>query len=67
MSDDKRVRNTKQVLEDSMDTRQLAKQKLSMCSGDGDLAALEKKVKDLSVVNLSKKVRMNQNCRMTST
>lgn len=44
-----------------MDTRQLAKQKLSMCSDDGDLAALEKKVKDLSVVNLSKKVRMNQN------
>lgn len=67
MSDDKRVRNTKQVLEDSMDTRQLAKQKLSMCSGNGDLAALEKKVKDLSVVNLSRKVGMNQNSHMTVT
>lgn len=40
-----------------MDTRQLAKQKLSMCGADEDLAALEKKVKDLSVVDLSKKVQ----------
>nr|XP_046250599.1 laminin subunit beta-4 [Scatophagus argus] len=56
MSDEKRVRNANKALEDSMDTRQEVKQKLSTCSSRGDLAPLEKKVKELSVVDLNRKV-----------
>ncbi|XP_034542548.1 laminin subunit beta-4 [Notolabrus celidotus] len=56
MSDEKRVRNAGKVMEDSMDTRQDAKLKLSMCSSRGDLAPLEKKVKELSIANLNQKV-----------
>ncbi|TDH10018.1 hypothetical protein EPR50_G00093320 [Perca flavescens] len=58
MLDEKRVRNASRALEDSMDTRQEVKHKLSMCSssGSGDLALLEKNVKELSVVNLNRKL-----------
>lgn len=66
-SDEKRVRNANEALEDSMDTRQKAKHKLSMCSGGGDLAPLEKKAEELSAVDLNRKVSINQNCHMTST
>lgn len=54
---DKRVRDANQALEDSMDTRQKAKHKLSMCSGKGDLAPLEKKTEDLNATDLNRKVR----------
>lgn len=67
MSDEKRVRNANKALEDSIDTRQKAKHKLSMCSDGGDLALLEKKAEELSAVDLNRKVRINQNCHMTST
>lgn len=67
MSDEKRVRNASKALEDSMDTRQEVKHKLSMCSSRGDLAPLEKKIKDLSVVDLNRKVSINQNCHMPHT
>ncbi|KAM4733907.1 laminin subunit beta-4 isoform 2-T2 [Anableps anableps] len=56
MSDEKRLRNSNKAVEDSMDTRQEAKRKLSMCSGRGDLATLEKKVKELSMRKLNQKV-----------
>ncbi|XP_019113332.2 laminin subunit beta-4 [Larimichthys crocea] len=55
MSEEKRVRNANRALEDSMDTRQEVKHKLSACS-KGDLAPLEKKVKELSVVDLNRKI-----------
>ncbi|KAM9352424.1 laminin subunit beta-4 [Symphorus nematophorus] len=57
MVDEKRVRNANRVLEESMDTRQDVKHKLSMCSsGMGDLGLLDKKVKELSVGTLNRKV-----------
>ncbi|XP_047201049.1 laminin subunit beta-4 isoform X2 [Girardinichthys multiradiatus] len=56
MSDEKRLRNSNKAVEDAMDTRQEVKRKLSMCSGRGDLATLEKKVKDLSTLKLNQKV-----------
>ncbi|CAJ1055766.1 laminin subunit beta-4 [Xyrichtys novacula] len=56
MSDEKRVRNANEAVEDSMDIRQDAKHKLSMCSGRGDLGPLEKKVKELDVVDFNRKV-----------
>ncbi|KAI3370558.1 hypothetical protein L3Q82_007070 [Scortum barcoo] len=56
MSDEKRVRNANKALEDSMDTRQEVKHKLSMCSSSGDLAPLEKKMKDLSMVSLNQQI-----------
>uniref|UniRef100_A0A3Q2TNH0 Laminin subunit beta-4-like n=1 Tax=Fundulus heteroclitus TaxID=8078 RepID=A0A3Q2TNH0_FUNHE len=56
MSDEKRVRSSNKAVEDSMDTRQEVKRKLSMCGGGGDLATLEKKVKELSVLKLNQKV-----------
>ncbi|XP_049929321.1 laminin subunit beta-4 [Epinephelus moara] len=56
MSDEKRVRNANKALEDSMDTRQEVKRKLSMDSDKGDLAPVEKKIKELSVVDLNRKV-----------
>ncbi|XP_070687634.1 laminin subunit beta-4 [Pempheris klunzingeri] len=56
MSDEKRVRNANKAVEDSMDTRQEVKHKLSTCSSRGDLAQLGKKVKELSVENLNRKV-----------
>ncbi|CAK6979151.1 laminin subunit beta-4 [Scomber scombrus] len=56
LSDEKRVKNANEALEDSMDTRQEAKHKLSMCSSRGDLAPLEKSVKALSVVGLNRKI-----------
>lgn len=59
---DKRVRDANNALEDSMDTRQKAKHKLSMCSGKGDLVPLEKKTEDLNVTDLNRKVG---NCHMT--
>lgn len=59
---DKRVRDANQALEDSMDTRQKAKHKLSMCSGKGDPSPLEKKIEDLNVTDLNRKVG---NCHMT--
>lgn len=56
MSEEKRVRNANKAVEDSMDTRQEVKRKLSTCSSRGDLALLEKKVNGLSVVNLNQQV-----------
>ncbi|XP_014860210.1 PREDICTED: laminin subunit beta-4-like [Poecilia mexicana] len=56
MSDEKRVRNSIKAVEDSMDTRQETKRKLSMCSGRADLATLEKKVKELNVRQLNQKI-----------
>ncbi|XP_015257331.1 PREDICTED: laminin subunit beta-4-like isoform X1 [Cyprinodon variegatus] len=56
MSDEKRLRNSSKAVEDSMDTRQELKRKLSMCKGRGPMAALEKKVKELSVLKLNQKV-----------
>lgn len=50
------MKNANEALEDSMDTRQDVKQKLSMCKSRGDLATLEKTVKELSVVDLNRKV-----------
>lgn len=59
---DNRVQDANQALEDSMDTRQKAKHKLSMCSGKGDLAPLEKETEDLNATNLNRKVG---SCHMT--
>ncbi|XP_075996664.1 laminin subunit beta-4 [Genypterus blacodes] len=56
MSDEKRVKNANKAVEDSMDTRQDIKHKLSTCSSSGDLDQLERKVKELSVVNLNKNI-----------
>lgn len=56
MLDEERVRNTNQILEDSMNTRREAELNLTMCCGKGDLAPLEKDVKGLSVVDLNKQV-----------
>ncbi|XP_028287743.1 laminin subunit beta-4 isoform X2 [Parambassis ranga] len=56
MSDEKRVKNANKALEDSMDTRQFVKHKLRMVSSSGELASLEKKVRELSVVNLNQKI-----------
>ncbi|XP_044050213.1 laminin subunit beta-4 [Siniperca chuatsi] len=56
MLDEKRVRNANKALEDSMDTRQEVKNKLGMCSSRGDLAPLEKKVKEHSAVDLNRKI-----------
>ncbi|XP_041652348.1 laminin subunit beta-4 [Cheilinus undulatus] len=55
MADEKRIRNANRAVEDSMDTRQDIKVKLSMCSR-GDLAPVDKKVQQLSVVNLNRKI-----------
>lgn len=57
LSDEKRVRSSTKAVEDSMDTRQKAKHKLHTCKCSGNLATLAKKVKELSVVKLNKKVR----------
>ncbi|XP_054475687.1 LOW QUALITY PROTEIN: laminin subunit beta-4 [Anoplopoma fimbria] len=54
MLGEKRLRNANKALEDSMDTRQEAKHKLSMCSSRGDMASLEKKVQELSVLKLNR-------------
>ncbi len=56
MSDEKRVRNANKAVEDSMDTRQEIKNKLSACTSREDLVPLEKKVKELSTTDLNKKV-----------
>ncbi|XP_029289830.1 laminin subunit beta-4 [Cottoperca gobio] len=56
LSDEKRVRNANKALEDSMDSRQEVKHKLSKCSSRGDLAPLEKKVRELSEVNFNNKI-----------
>ncbi|XP_023255175.1 laminin subunit beta-4-like [Seriola lalandi dorsalis] len=58
MLDEKRVKNANKGLEDSMDTRQEVKLKLSTCSKGGrrDLAPLEMKIKELSVVQFNRKV-----------
>lgn len=55
MLEDERVGNVGKAVEDSMDTRQEVKHKLSMCN-TGDLALLKKKVTELSVVQLKQKV-----------
>uniref|UniRef100_A0A3Q4B398 Laminin subunit beta 4 n=1 Tax=Mola mola TaxID=94237 RepID=A0A3Q4B398_MOLML len=56
MSDAKRVENTNKTLENSKDTRQEAERKLSTCCGSEELAALEKKVKELTVADLNRKI-----------
>uniref|UniRef100_A0A3Q3M5F7 Laminin subunit beta-4-like n=1 Tax=Labrus bergylta TaxID=56723 RepID=A0A3Q3M5F7_9LABR len=53
---EKRVRNASRTVEDSTDTRQEVKLKLSTCSSKGNLAPLEKKIKELSVVTINRKV-----------
>ncbi|XP_061578256.1 laminin subunit beta-4 [Cololabis saira] len=56
MADEKRVKNSKKAVEDSMDTRQEAKAKLSTCSSKGGSAPLEKKINELSAGKLNKTV-----------
>ncbi|XP_047453457.1 laminin subunit beta-4 isoform X2 [Mugil cephalus] len=56
MLDEKRVRSANKAVEDSMDTRQEVKRRLSMCNTKRDQAPLEKKVKELSVVSLTQKI-----------
>lgn len=57
---EKKVKNATKALEDSMDTRQKIKNKLSTCSKGGeDLAPLEKKVEELSVTPLNQKVSVS--------
>lgn len=63
MASEKRLKNSNKAVEDSMDTRQEVKHKLSTCSTKGFPAALERNVKELSVVNLNKKVSI---CRELS-
>lgn len=57
--DEKRLRNANTAIEDSMDTRQDVKHKLSMCSSRGELVSLEKKIRELSVINLNKQVSLH--------
>lgn len=64
--DKQRVRKANKTLEESKDTREEAENKLSMCNSSRDLGPLEK-VKELRVVDLNRKVGINQNCRVTST
>ncbi|XP_026221368.1 laminin subunit beta-4 isoform X2 [Anabas testudineus] len=54
--DERKLRNANTALEDSMDTRQDIKHKLSMCSSRGDLGSLEKKIKELSVADLNTQI-----------
>ncbi|KAM7415417.1 hypothetical protein PAMA_019983 [Pampus argenteus] len=56
LSDEKRVRNANEAVEDSVTTRQEVKHKLSKCSSKGDMAPLEKIVKALSVVSLNRMI-----------
>lgn len=56
MLDEQRVRIASKALEDAIDARQDVKHKLSMCSSTGDLVPLEKKVKQLSMVDLNHKI-----------
>ncbi|XP_072241454.1 laminin subunit beta-4 [Leuresthes tenuis] len=56
MSDEKRTRNSNKAVENSMDTRQEVKHRLSVPIRDVDLAPLEKKLRELSVVSLNQKV-----------
>ncbi|XP_017281846.1 laminin subunit beta-4 [Kryptolebias marmoratus] len=56
MSDEKRLRSSTKAVEDSIDTRQEVKRKLGTCKGRGELAMLEKKVKELSVLKLNQKI-----------
>lgn len=63
MLDEERVRNTSQTLEESMKTRLEAELNLTTCCGKGDLAPLESKVKDLSVVDLNRQVGVGRASR----
>ncbi|KAK2842855.1 hypothetical protein Q5P01_013055 [Channa striata] len=56
MMDDWRLRNASKALEDSMDTRQDVKHKLSMCRYRGDLESMEKKMLLLRVVDLNTQI-----------
>uniref|UniRef100_A0A8D3DT25 Laminin, beta 4 n=1 Tax=Scophthalmus maximus TaxID=52904 RepID=A0A8D3DT25_SCOMX len=56
LSDENKVKTSHEALENSMDTRQEVKQKLSLCSSRGNLVPLEKKIKELSVVDLNRKI-----------
>ncbi|CAN9498663.1 unnamed protein product [Ophioblennius macclurei] len=56
MADEKKVRKANQAVENSMDTRQEVKRRLGLGSRGGDLAPLEKKIQDLSVVPFNQKV-----------
>lgn len=53
--DENKVNHAHKSLEDSMETRQQAEQKLDTCK---NLTPLEKKIKDLSVVPLNRQVRI---------
>lgn len=62
MEDEKRVKDATKAVEDSMDTRQQAKQKLGQCV-KGDLEPLEKEIQELSVESLNRQVSINQRGR----
>lgn len=56
MSEEKRVKNAEQAIEESADTRQDIKHKLSTCGGQGVQGLLEKKVKALSITPFNKQI-----------
>lgn len=56
MASEKRVKKAEKALEDSMDTRQKIKEKLSSCNSKGDFGSLEKMVNDLSVTKLNEDI-----------
>uniref|UniRef100_A0AAV2L0Z2 Uncharacterized protein n=1 Tax=Knipowitschia caucasica TaxID=637954 RepID=A0AAV2L0Z2_KNICA len=55
-TEESRVKNATNAVEDSAYTRQEAKHKLSTCGGEELLGPLEKKVKDLNVINFNKQI-----------
>ncbi|CAB1438278.1 unnamed protein product, partial [Pleuronectes platessa] len=52
--DEKRVQSATEALDDSLDVRQEVKHKLSVCGSKGDVTPVEKKITELSVVNLNR-------------
>lgn len=57
---DERVRDATKALNDSMDTREMAKFNLSSDSDKEDLAQLEMDLEDLNVTSLNGKVRIHR-------
>ncbi|XP_035013706.2 laminin subunit beta-4 isoform X1 [Hippoglossus stenolepis] len=56
MLDEKRVKSATKALDDSVDIRQEVKHKLSVCGSRGDVTPVEKKITELSVVNLNRQI-----------
>ncbi|KAK0144068.1 Laminin subunit beta-4 [Merluccius polli] len=56
MAEEKKVRNAGRAIEDSVDTRRAAKDRLSGCSAKGNLTRLEEKVNALDVVPLNEDI-----------